>query len=119
MWIAESGEYIISAAASSRDIKLFETINLQSTQVVPLAFDEYTFFLDYWNNKQTRALLLELMPNWIKGIVTEGDKAEIREYQGFMVEHPLIKYPYITHGEITHEQVMQLVEKCKDLTFTP
>ncbi len=119
MWIAESGEYIISAAASSRDIKLFETINLQSTQVVPLAFDEYTFFLDYWNNKQTRALLLELMPNWIRGIVTEGDKAEIREYQGFMVEHPLIKYPYITHGEITHEQVMQLVEKCKGLTYTP
>lgn len=119
MWIAESGEYIIFAAASSRDIKLFETINLQSTQVVPLAFDEYTFFLDYWNNKETRALLLKLMPNWIRGIVTEGDEAEIREYQGFMVEHPLIKYPYITHGEITHEQVMQLVEKCKGLTYTP
>ena len=119
MWIAESGEYIIFAAASSRDIKLFETINLQSTQVVPLAFDEYTFFLDYWNNKQTRALLLKLMPNWIRGIVTEGDEAEIREYQGFMVEHPLIKYPYITHGEITHAQVMQLVEKCKGLTYTP
>ena len=119
MWIAESGEYAIAAAASSRAIKLSETINLQSTQQVPLMFDEYTFFLEYWNNKQTRKILLEYMPNWIRGIVTEGDEAEIREYQGFMVEHPLIKYPYITHGEITHEQVKELVEKCKGLTYTP
>jgi len=119
MWIAESGAYVISAAASSRDIKLSETVNLQSTQIVPLAFDEYTFFLEYWNNKQTRKILLEYMPNWIRGIVTEGDEAEIREYQGFMVEHPMIKYPYITHGEITHEQVKELVEKCKNFTYTP
>jgi len=119
MWIAESGEYVIAAAASSRDIKLSETINLQSTQQVPLMFDEYTFFLEYWNNKQTREILLEYMPNWIRGIVTEGDEAEIREYQGFMVEHPMIKYPYITHGEITHEQVKELVEKCKELTYAP
>lgn len=118
-WIAESGEYVIAAAASSRDIKLSETIKLKSTQKVPLAFDEYTFFLEYWNNEQTRAIIKEYMPNWIKGIVTEGDEAEIREYQGFMVEHPLIKYPYITHGEITHEQVKELVEKCKGLTYTP
>ena len=44
---------------------------------------------------------------------------EIREYQGFMVEHPLIKYPYITHGEITHEQVKEVVKRCKELTYTP
>ena len=119
MWIAESGEFTIAAAASSRDIRLSETVNLQSTQVVPLAFDEYTFFLEYWNNKQTREILFEYMPNWIRGIVTEGDEAEIREYQGFMVEHPMIKYPYITHGEITHEQVKELVERCNSLTYTP
>jgi len=119
MWIAESGEFVISVAASSRDIKLSETINLQSTQEVPLAFDEYTFFVEYWGNEQTREILLEYMPNWIRGIVTEGDEAEIREYQGFMVEHPLIKYPYITHGEITHEQVKEVVERCKGLTYTP
>jgi len=31
----------------------------------------------------------------------------------------MIKYPYITHGEITHEQVKELVEKCKNLTYIP
>lgn len=119
MWIAESGEFVISAAASSRDIRLSQKVNLQSTQAIPLAFDEYTFFIEYWNNKQTRKILLDYMPNWIRGIVTEGNEAEIREYQGFMVEHPLIKYPYITHGEITHEQVKELVEKCKNFTYIP
>jgi beta-glucosidase len=118
-WIAESGEFVISAASSSRDIRLSDKVHMQSTQKIPLAFDEYTFFIDYWNNKQTREILLAYMPNWIKGIVTEGNEAEIREYQDFMVEHPIIKYPYITHGEITHDQVKELIEKCKGLTYTP
>ncbi|WP_461643449.1 glycoside hydrolase family 3 C-terminal domain-containing protein [Labilibaculum euxinus] len=119
MWIAESGEFTISAAASSRDIRLSEVVALQSTQQVPLAFDEYTFFSEYWKNKQTRALLMELVPNWIKGFTGEGKSGYNADFPGFMVDHPMIKYPYITNGEISHAQVMELVEKCKSFTYNP
>jgi beta-glucosidase len=119
MWIAESGDFTISAGASSRDIRLSEVISLQSTQEVPLAFDEYTFFSEYWKNKQTRALLMELVPNWIKGFTGEGKSGYNADFPGFMVDHPLLKYPYITHGEISHAQVMELVEKCKGFTYNP
>jgi beta-glucosidase len=119
MWIAESGEFKIAVGASSRDIRLTETILLQSTQEVPLAFDEYTFFRAYWDNPQTREFLKELVPNWINGFVPEGKTMDEAAFHDFLIDHPLIKYPYITNGEITMEQVEALVEKCKELTFTP
>lgn len=119
MWIAESGEFSIYAGASSRDIRLAKVVTLQSNQQVPLAFDEYTFFSEYWKNKQTRELLMELVPNWIKGFTGKGKSGYTADFPGFLVDHPMIKYPYITHGEITHAQVMELVEKCKALTYNP
>jgi beta-glucosidase len=119
MWIAESGEFKIAVGASSRDIRLTETILLQSTQEVPLAFDEYTFFREYWDNPQTREFLKELVPNWINGFVPEGKAMDEAAFHDFLIDHPLIKYPYITNGEISMEQVFGLVEKCKGLTYTP
>lgn len=119
MWIAESGDFSISVGASSRDIRLSEAVALKSTQQVPLAFDEYTFFSEYWKNKQTRALLMELVPNWIEGFTGEGKSGYTADFPGFMVDHPLLKFPYITHGEISHAQVMELVEKCKTFTYNP
>ena len=119
MWIAESGGFVISAASSSRDIRLSKLVTLQSTQQVPLAFDEYTFFKEYWENKQTRKLLKQLVPNWIKGFTPAGKTADDAEFHDFMVEHPLIKYPYITNGEITPAQVKELVMKTQGMTYTP
>jgi len=119
MWVVESGEFIISAAASSRDIRLSETIHMESTQKVPLAFDEFTFFREYWNNEQTRELLIELVPNWISQWVPEGKTVDEAVFHEFFIDHPMIKFPYITNGEITMEQVYQLVKDCKNLTYTP
>ncbi|MDF1551351.1 MAG: glycoside hydrolase family 3 C-terminal domain-containing protein, partial [Bacteroidales bacterium] len=119
MWIAESGEFVISVGASSRDIRQSEVVQLQSTQKVPLAFDEYTFFTEYWNNKQTREYLKQLVPNWIKGWTPEGKSLDEASFPGFFIDHPMIKFPYITNGEISHAQVKELVEKCKGLTYTP
>jgi beta-glucosidase len=118
-WIAESGTFEILPGSSSRDIRLSETIELKSTQQIPLNFDEYTFFKDYWENEQTRAFLIEMMPNWINGFVPEGKSYEEISFHDFLIEHPMIKYPYITNGEITQKQVKELVEKCKNLTYTP
>jgi beta-glucosidase len=119
MWIAESGEFIISASASSRDIRLSETVQLKSTQQIPLAFDEYTFFREYWNNQQTRELLKELVPKWISQWAPEGKTLDDAVFHEFFIDHPLIKFPYITNGEITMKEVHQLVEDCKNFTYTP
>ena len=119
MWIAESGEFTVGIGSSSRDIRLSEAIALQSTQKVPLAFDEYTFFTEYWNNKETREILKVMVPNFIKFWTPEGKSADEAEVMGFISDHPMIKYPYITRGEISQEQVIELVEKSKAFTYTP
>jgi len=119
MWIAESGEFTINVGASSRDIRQAETIHLRSTQKVPLAFDKYTFFTEYWENKQTRELIKKIMPNFIKFWTPEGKTPDEAVVTDFISDHPIIKFPYISKGEITQEQVMELVEACKDFTYTP
>lgn len=119
LWIAESGAFDILVGASSRDIKLEETIELQSTQVVPLAYNEYTFFREYWDNKETRELLKAMVPNWINNFVPEGKSIDEAVFHDFLIDHPIIKLPYVTAGEVNQQDVMDFVEKCKGFTYTP
>ncbi|MDA3892905.1 MAG: glycoside hydrolase family 3 C-terminal domain-containing protein [Salinivirgaceae bacterium] len=119
MWIAESGDFTIAAGASSRDIKKTAKVNLTSTQKVPVVFDEYTFFTAYWAHPESRKFLIEMIPNYLRGWTAEGKSLEEAKVMGFFADHPIIKFPYITRGEMTHAQVKELVEKCKELTFTP
>lgn len=119
MWITESGEFNILIGSSSRDIRVLEKINLQSTQQVPLAFNEYTFFREFWNNIETRELVKELVPKWIKEFTPEGKSADEAVFNDFLIDHPILKFPYITNGEITKSQVEELIEKCKAKTFVP
>ncbi len=119
MWIAESGEFKIMIGASSREIRLSETVAMKSTQKVPLNYDEFTFFREYWDNPDTRELLKELVPNWIKKSVPEGRTMDEAEFQDFFIDHPIIKLPYITDGEVTRRQVMEFAGKCRNITYTP
>jgi beta-glucosidase len=118
-WIAESGEFEILVGSSSRDIKMKQTVNYQALNAVPLAFDEYTFFSEYWKNEQSREILKQYVPKWINNFVAEGKSMDEADFHSFLVDHPLIKYPYITSGEITWEQVEEIVEKCKELKYIP
>ncbi len=119
VWVAESGDFTIAIGASSRDIRISESIHLQSTQQLPLAFDEFTFFKEYWENEQCRPLLKELVPNWIRIWTPEGKTADEAEFHGFFIEHPMVKFPYITKGEVTSKQIMEFVDQCKTMTYTP
>ena len=119
IWIAESGDFEIIAASSSRDLRLTSKVTLRSTQVVPLMFNEYTFFSEFWSHEETKKLLIELMPKWISGWVPKGKSLEEAQVMDFFADHPIIKFPYITNGEITEKQVKDLIEKTKGLSFTP
>lgn len=118
-WIAESGEFIVSIGASAADIRLSETIELASTQVLNYAFDEYTFFRVLWEDEQTRPLLIELMPEWIGSHTAAGQPPEEAGIQDFLLDQPLIKFPYFTAGEVTREQIEALIERCNRMTYRP
>ena len=118
-WIAESGDFTILAGTSSRDIKLTETVTLKSTQQLPLGYDEFTFFRTYWANKQTRELLKIAIPKWIKGFTPEGKTADDANFFDFIIDQPLMKLPIISGGEISEDQVRELVQKSKSFTYIP
>ncbi|MCU4173915.1 glycoside hydrolase family 3 C-terminal domain-containing protein [Carboxylicivirga sp. N1Y90] len=119
IWIAESGEFELLVAASSKDIRETASVRLNSTQKVPLMVDEYTFVKELWDNKDTRELLKQYMPNWINGWVPEGKTMDEADIPGFFLEHPLIKFPYITHDELSHSDVKELIGKCKEVYYIP
>ena len=118
-WIAESGSFAILVGASSRDIRLTENIALKSTQNIPLNYDEYTFIREYWDNPDSKELLKKLVPNWIMSFVPEGKSPDDAEFQDFFIDHPIIKLPYITNGEVTKEGIMKFVNECSSLTYNP
>jgi len=119
MWIAESGDFTISVGSSSRDLRLSEELTLNSTQEVPLAYDEYTFFREYWNNKESRELLKKMVPNWISQFVPENGNVDDAVFHDFFIDHPMIKFPYITNGEVTSDQIIDFVEECKKISYVP
>jgi beta-glucosidase len=118
-WIAESGEFEISIGASSRDLRLGETIQLQSTQELNYVFDEFTFLRELWENEQMQPLLIELMPEWIGSQTAEGKPLEQADIQDFLLDQPLIKMPFFTAGEVSAEQIVALIEKCNAMTYRP
>jgi len=118
-WVAESGEFEIAIGASSADIRLTETIQLRSTQRLNYAFDEFTFFRVLWEDDQTRPLLIEWMPAWIGSHAAEGEPPSEAEIPDFLLDQPLLKFPYFTGGEVTRQQIDALIEKCNTMTYSP
>jgi beta-glucosidase len=118
-WVAESGEFEIVLGASSTDIRLSETVHLDSAQKLNYAFDEYTFFRVLWENEKTKPLLIELMPAWIASHTVDGKSPEEAEIQDFLLDQPLVKLPYFTAGEVNREQITALIEKCNAMTYRP
>ena len=116
---AESGEFEIQVGASSRDIRAQRSVTLQSTEKLNYRFSEFSFFREFWSNPELRPLLIELMPNWVHSHVGDGQPPEQAAIQDFILDQPLIKFPYFTGGEVDAGQIRAFVEQCNSMTFTP
>lgn len=118
-WIAESGEFEILIGASSRDIRQRHSVTLQSTEELNYRFSEYSFFREFWSNPELQPLLIELMPNWLGDHVGDGEPLARAVIQDFILDQPLIKFPYFTAGEVSADQVKAFIARCNTMTYTP
>jgi beta-glucosidase len=118
-WLAESGDFEILIGASSRDIRLQDTVTFNSTEQLNYNFTEFSYFYDFWHNPQLKPHLIELMPNWIQEMAGPDQAPEGAQIDDFLEQQPLIKYPYFTGGEVDHADIKAFVEKCNQLTYTP
>jgi beta-glucosidase len=118
-WLAESGDFETLIGASSRDIRLRQTVTLQSEKQLNYRFSEYTFFREFWSNPELRPLVIELMPNWLSSHVGDGQPLEQAAIQDFVLDQPLIKFPSFTGGEVDADQVRAFIARCNSMTYTP
>ena len=118
-WLAESGDFELLIGASSRDVRLRQTVTLQSTEELNYRISEYNFFRELWSNPALKPLLIELMPKWLASQVADGQPLEEAVIQDFLQDQPMIKFPYFTGGEVSAEEVRGLIARCNEMTYTP
>jgi beta-glucosidase len=118
-WLTESGEFGILIGASSRDIRLQDTVTLSNTEQLNYRFTEYSYFYDFWHNPQLKPLLIELMPEWIQEQAGADQDPAGAQIDDFLEQQPLIKFPYFTAGEVDHADIRAFIEQCNQLTYTP
>lgn len=118
-WVAESGHFEIKVGSSSENIKLSTKVTLNSNQEIPLAFDKLTFFRDFWNEPKTRPLLEEVMPNFIASLKPGDNQAGELTLGDFLMDMSIIKFVYLTDGELTEQEVDWLLKQTKSMTKTP
>ncbi len=119
LWLAESGDFEILVGASSRDIRQRQRVTLQSTKKLNYRFSEYSFFRDFWSNPQLKPLLVELMPGWLDNEAGEGRLAAEAAIPDFLLDQPMIKFPYFTNGEVSAADIEAFIARCNELEFTP
>jgi beta-glucosidase len=118
-WLAESGDFEILLGASSRDIRLRQRIALQSTEEMHYQFTEYSFFREFWSNPELKPLLIELLPDWLGGQVGDGQSVGEVDIHPFLLDQPMIKFPYFTMGEVDADEIRAFIARCNAMTYTP
>ena len=118
-WLAESGDFELQVGTSSRDIRLRQRIALQSTEELHYQFSEHSFFREFWSNPELKPLLIELLPDWIGGQGGDGLDPGEAEIQPFLLDQPMIKFPYFTMGEVNADEIRAFIARCNTMTYTP
>lgn len=109
-WVAESGIYYIMAGASSRDIRLEQSIELQTGESPFAPFNRYTPIGDWRRHPRSAETMEAMMPQvW----QYHGGKPEDKEALVMMEAHirglPLIKLVAYSQGEFSLEQLDEMV----------
>lgn len=110
-WHVESGDYRISIGASSRDIRLSETVHVESDVEVPVRITRYTPVSEILATKKGQAVLGKLMPYRGETKMQEaagslGDGAQ-EMMNAMMAEIPLTTL--LSFGIVTEEQLDQVM----------
>jgi beta-glucosidase len=111
-WCVESGTYVVEIAASSRDIRLSNTVEVKSTVVIPVSFTRYSTIGQLMSAPAGQQILGPMLQKMRenKGAAASATADALgggEMIQTMMFESPLASL--ITFGALTEEQVDGIV----------
>lgn len=109
VWVMPGGEYEILAAASARDIRLRQSLQLEVRQTPPTVLDAYTTIRQWMEHPLGRETLQPLLDEQMKLRTGDGplDEVAARMLEGFIMNRPLIKLA--ASGILPRETLDQLI----------
>lgn len=116
-WFVESGAFTVEIGASSRDIRLSGTVNVEGTAELPVTYTAYSPVGSLNKTARGRAVLAEIMKataSQKEGLFSAGSMDNLGEgaeaiAQSMMREMPLSGM--VTFGAISQEQLEEMLEK--------
>ncbi|MEH6452586.1 MAG: glycoside hydrolase family 3 C-terminal domain-containing protein [Psychromonas sp.] len=119
-WVAESGQFEILVAASSEDIRLRSTIQLNSKQPLKIEFDERTSLREWIQYPETKAIIFPVVEEFFMKMPHEfeGELIDFKIKNDYFMDMPMIKYHYFSRGAIASEAIAAALEQSKVLVLT-
>lgn len=108
-WTIPGGDYDILLAASSRDLRLQQRVQLQAAAALPLILDSYSTLREWLEHPQGRALIQPLLAEQLfmrRGSAAPDPEAD-RLLEGFILNMPLVKLA--TRGIVSRETLDALL----------
>jgi beta-glucosidase len=123
-WLVENGPAEIRIGASSRDIRLSQTIQLQVKNTPPVTFSLRTTKYDLMRHPVAAAVFGPYFaqlgslfhPPEADGEVVQAEENPLADLEEEMALHmPLRAYPQISHGRILEEELIRKIRQCNAL----
>lgn len=108
-WVAEEGEYVIMAGASSRDIRLSQSIVLQPADSVNEGLNEDSFLSDWVNDPHGREILRSELGALFFDVMFDKESP----FYPLAMTFPLKRT--VNNNFLTAKQVSNMLQKIKEL----
>ncbi|PVX46411.1 beta-glucosidase [Flavobacterium sp. 103] len=112
-WVIKSGKFDIRVGASSRDLPLQQTIEIQSTKTAKIVFTRNSMFKEFKNAPNSEALYEQLTKSFTGGnkkAVTEEEKKAESFLQAMLGDMPISKFILLSGGKFTEENLQAILK---------
>ena len=115
-WFAASGDYEILVGASSRDIRLTETLHLNSSQRLPMHVHMNTTLGDLLRNPETAEAAKKLIQKYLSGEAgSEAASEAVSEEMTMAMTDSMPLRALMSFGGFSREKLVEIIEKLNSL----
>jgi beta-glucosidase len=112
-WAIKSGKFDIRVGASSRDLLLQQTIDIQSTKTNKIVFTRNSLFKEFKNAPNSGAIYEQLTKGFTgdnKKAVTEDEKKAEAFLQAMLADMPINKFMLLSGGKFTEDNLQAILQ---------